>query len=102
MLRQPSSVSADDKKASVEETITMLEMKPYADALVGDSDLGEGLSVEQRKMLSIGVELVAKPSLLIFLDEPTSGLDSQSAWSIVRILRRLANSGQAILATIHQ
>lgn len=39
---------------------------------------------------------------IVFLDEPTSGLDSQSAWSIVRFLRKLADSGQAILCTIHQ
>jgi ABC-type multidrug transport system ATPase subunit len=45
---------------------------------------------------------VAKPALLLFLDEPTSGLDSQSAWSIVRFMRKLADSGQAILCTIHQ
>lgn len=36
------------------------------------------------------------------MDEPTSGLDSQSAWSIVRFLRKLASNGQAILCTIHQ
>jgi ATP-binding cassette, subfamily G (WHITE), member 2, SNQ2 len=30
------------------------------------------------------------------------GLDSQSAWNIVRFLRRLANLGQAVLCTIHQ
>lgn len=54
------------------------------------------------KRLTIGVELAAKPQLLIFLDEPTSGLDSQSASSIVRLLRKLSASGQAILCTIHQ
>lgn len=60
------------------------------------------LGVEQRKRLTIGVELAAKPSLLLFLDEPTSGLDSQSAYSIVRFLRKLAAAGQAIVCTIHQ
>jgi ABC-type multidrug transport system ATPase subunit len=58
--------------------------------------------VEQRKLLTIGVELAAKPAVLLFLDEPTSGLDSQSSWAIVSFLRKLANSGQAILSTIHQ
>lgn len=52
--------------------------------------------------MTIGVELAARPSLLLFLDEPTSGLDSQSAWAIVAFLRKLANSGQAVLSTIHQ
>lgn len=63
---------------------------------------GEGLNVEQRKRLTIGVEMAAKPALLLFLDEPTSGLDSQTAWSILALLRKLANNGQAVLCTIHQ
>jgi ATP-binding cassette subfamily G (WHITE) protein 2 (PDR) len=64
--------------------------------------LGEGLNVEQRKRLTIAVEMAAKPALLLFLDEPTSGLDSQTAWDICNLLRKLANNGQAILCTIHQ
>jgi ATP-binding cassette, subfamily G (WHITE), member 2, PDR len=63
---------------------------------------GSGLNVEQRKRLSIGIELVAKPEALIFLDEPTSGLDSQTAWAIVSLLKKLADHGLAILCTIHQ
>jgi len=66
------------------------------------SDPESGLAVEQRKRVTIGVELAAKPELLLFLDEPTSGLDSQSAFNIVRFLRKLAAAGQAILCTIHQ
>ena len=61
-----------------------------------------GLNVEQRKRLTIGVELVAKPALLLFLDEPTSGLDSQTSWNILKLLRKLTEHGQAILCTIHQ
>jgi ATP-binding cassette subfamily G (WHITE) protein 2 (SNQ2) len=60
------------------------------------------LSVEARKRLTIGVELAAKPQLLLFLDEPTSGLDGQSAFNVVRFLRKLAAAGQSILCTIHQ
>lgn len=71
-----------------------------ADAIIGDPETG--LAVEQRKRVTIGVELAAKPELLLFLDEPTSGLDSQSAFNIVRFLRKLAAAGQAILCTIHQ
>lgn len=75
-------------------------MESYAEAVVGV--LGEGLNVEQRKRLTIGVEMAAKPQLLIFFDEPTSGLDSQTAWSICALMRKLANNGQAVLSTIHQ
>lgn len=60
------------------------------------------MNVEQRKRLTIGVELAAKPDLLLFLDEPTSGLDSQTAWTISALIRKLSDSGQAILCTIHQ
>ncbi|KIW52326.1 hypothetical protein, variant 2 [Exophiala xenobiotica] len=100
MLRQPRSVSKKEKYDYVEEVIKMLNMEDFAEAVVGV--LGEGLNVEQRKLLTIGVELAAKPTLLFFLDEPTSGLDSQSSWSILSFLRKLADHGQAVLSTIHQ
>lgn len=100
ICRQPASISEKEKMDYVEEVIDLLEMQAYADAVVGVP--GEGLNVEQRKRLTIGVELAAKPELLLFLDEPTSGLDSQTAWSICALLRKLANNGQAILCTIHQ
>ena len=100
LLRQPRETPPEERVAYVETVIDMLEMRSFADAIVGD--VGEGLNVEQRKRLTIGVELAAKPRLLLFLDEPTSGLDAQAAWSIVRFLKKLANNGQAILCTIHQ
>lgn len=100
MLRQPKTVSKAEKHAFVEDVIQMLNMGDFADAVVGIP--GEGLNVEQRKLLTIGVELAAKPKLLLFLDEPTSGLDSQSSWAIVSFLRKLADAGQAVLCTVHQ
>lgn len=100
LLRQPRTVSRKDKLAYVDEVIKLLDMEAYADAVVGVP--GEGLNVEQRKRLTIGVELAAKPDLLLFLDEPTSGLDSQTSWAICDLMEKLKNSGQAILCTIHQ
>lgn len=100
ILRQPATVPEKKKLEYVEEVIRMMEMEPFAEALVGS--VGQGLSVEQRKRLTIAVELTAKPKLLLFLDEPTSGMDSLAAWSVVRFLRRLADAGQSILCTIHQ
>lgn len=99
-LRQPFETPREEKYAYVEEIIALLEMESFADAIIGSPEAG--LTVEQRKRVTIGVELAAKPQLLLFLDEPTSGLDSQSAFNIVRFLKKLAAAGQAILCTIHQ
>ena len=99
-LRQPIETPQAEKYAYVEEVISLLEMESIADAIIGSPEAG--LTVEQRKRVTIGVELAAKPQLLLFLDEPTSGLDSQSAYNIVRFLQKLARAGQAILCTIHQ
>ncbi|CCK72691.1 ATP-binding cassette sterol transporter AUS1 KNAG_0L00680 [Huiozyma naganishii CBS 8797] len=76
-------------------TISELLKLPL-DKLVGT------LTPTQRKLLSIGVELVTKPSLLLFLDEPTSGLDAEAALTIVKFLKKLSLQGQAIFCTIHQ
>ncbi|KXX73362.1 ABC transporter CDR4 [Madurella mycetomatis] len=100
LLRQPRSVPRAEKIAYVEHVMAALDMQAYAGAIVGVP--GEGLNVEQRKRLTIRIELAAKPELLLFLDEPTSGLDSQTVWSICTLLRKLADNGQAILCTIHQ
>jgi ABC-type multidrug transport system ATPase subunit/ABC-type multidrug transport system permease subunit len=100
-LRQPAEVPESEKDAYVEEIIKILEMEDIADALIGTTESGLGISVEERKRLTIGVELVAKPKLL-FLDEPTSGLDAQASYNIMRFMRKLTDQGQAILCTIHQ
>ncbi|KAH8812853.1 ATP-binding cassette transporter [Xylogone sp. PMI_703] len=100
LLRQQDNIPRAQKLAYVDEIIELLDMEDYADAIVGV--LGEGLNIEQRKRLTIGVELVAKPPLLLFVDEPTSGLDSQTSWAILDLLEKLAKAGQSILCTIHQ
>lgn len=116
LLRQPASTTKQEKLAYLEEVIKLLDMETYAGAIVGVPGEGNayyyyrqhrlrwlillGLNVEQRKRLTIGVELAAKPELLLFLDEPTSGLDSQTSWAILDLLQKLTAHGQAILCTI--
>ncbi|KAH7124683.1 ABC-2 type transporter-domain-containing protein [Dactylonectria macrodidyma] len=100
LLRQSRDTPTEEKLRYVDTIVDLLELNDLEHTLVGRP--GSGLSVEQRKRLTIGVELVAKPSILIFLDEPTSGLDGQAAYNTVRFLRKLAEAGQAILVTIHQ
>ncbi|KAF8905939.1 pleiotropic drug resistance ABC transporter [Gymnopilus junonius] len=75
-LRQPASVPIEEKDAYAEKCLKMCGLEAFGDAMVGS------LGVEHKKRTTIGVELAAKPQLLLFLDEPTSGLDSHSAWAI--------------------
>lgn len=96
LLRQPEYYSKKERLAHVNHVIELLDMEPLQHAVLGR------LNVEQRKRVTIAIELAARPELLLFLDEPTSGLDSDSAWYFCTLLRRLADSGQAILCTIHQ
>ncbi|KAL1841749.1 hypothetical protein VTJ49DRAFT_6663 [Mycothermus thermophilus] len=96
LLRQDHAVPRHEKLAYADTVLDLLELRAVEHALVGS------LGVEQRKRLTIAVELAARPSLLLFLDEPTSGLDAQSAMSIVRFLRRLCAAGLAVVCTIHQ
>ncbi|KAF9767044.1 hypothetical protein IL306_000446 [Fusarium sp. DS 682] len=95
LLRQSAETPRAEKLAYVEHVIEMLDMQEFSDAVIGTP--GEGLNVEQRKRLTIGVELAAKPQLLVFLDEPTSGLDSQTSWAICDLIEKLTASGQAVL-----
>ena len=99
-LRQPAHVPKEDKDSYVEDIIELLEMQDIADAMIGVPEFGLGIG--DRKRVTIGVELAARPDLLLFLDEPTSGLDGQTAYNVVRFLKKLAAAGQAILCTIHQ
>ncbi|PLB44117.1 hypothetical protein P170DRAFT_430033 [Aspergillus steynii IBT 23096] len=100
-LRQPTHVPKSEKMEYVEQVIRLLELENIADALIGETGDGQ-LNVEERKRVTIAVELAAKPSSLLFLDEPTSGLDSQAAHSIVVFLQKIAAQGVPIVCTIHQ
>ena len=60
-----------------------------------------GLSTEQRKRLTIAVELVSNPSI-IFMDEPTSGLDARAAAIVMRAVKNVADTSRTVVCTIHQ
>jgi len=78
----------------------LVELKPLRHALVGLPGVN-GLSTEQRKRLTIAVELVANPSI-IFMDEPTSGLDARAAAIVMRAVRNTVDTGRTVVCTIHQ
>ncbi|CAD5166539.1 unnamed protein product [Musa acuminata subsp. malaccensis] len=99
-LRLPSEVDSETRKMFVEEVMELVELTPLRDALVGLPGV-DGLSTEQRKRLTIAVELVANPSI-IFMDEPTSGLDARAAAIVMRAVRNTVDTGRTVVCTIHQ
>jgi len=84
----------------VDRTINELGLTECANVICGDEET-KGISGGQAKRVCIGRDLVTNPNL-IMLDEPTSGLDSFTAVKVVELLRRMANNGRSVLATIHQ
>lgn len=84
----------------VEEVMELVELSSLRHALVGLPG-SSGLSVEQRKRLTIAVELVANPSI-IFMDEPTSGLDARAAAIVMRTVQNTVKTGRTVVCTIHQ
>jgi ABC-type multidrug transport system ATPase subunit len=77
-----------------------LGLEKCANTKIG-SELIRGISGGERKRTSIGVELLTNPSM-IFLDEPTTGLDSNTAVTIMYLLRDMANNGRTVVSVIHQ
>ena len=84
----------------IEEVMQLVELKPLRHALVGLPGVN-GISTEQRKRLTIAVELVENPSI-IFMDEPTSGLDARAAAVVMRTVRNTVDTGRTVVCTIHQ
>ncbi|KAK8921509.1 Pleiotropic drug resistance protein 2 [Platanthera zijinensis] len=84
----------------VGEIMDLIELSPLRNVLVGLPGI-DGLSTEQRKRLTIAVELVANPSI-VFMDEPTSGLDARAAAIVMRTVRNTVNTGRTVVCTIHQ
>ncbi|KAM1255654.1 hypothetical protein ACFX1Q_029901 [Malus domestica] len=99
-LRLAKDVTKDKRKMFVDEVIDLVELNPLRNALVGLPGVN-GLSTEQRKRLTIAVELVANPSI-IFMDEPTSGLDARAAAIVMRTVRNTVDTGRTVVCTIHQ
>ena len=99
-LRLPAQVRLEEMQKRVSDTIAELNLVMCADTLVGSNKV-RGLSGGERRRVTIGIELLNNPPLC-FMDEPTSGLDSFQAQAVMDTLRRLANSGRTVVASIHQ
>ncbi|KAI1331558.1 ABC transporter [Xylariaceae sp. FL0255] len=98
-LRLPPPITDTERNRIVEEVILELGLKDCADTKIGNSQ-HRGCSGGEKRRTSIGVQLLANPSVL-FLDEPTTGLDATSAYQLIRTLKSLAQKGRTIITTLH-
>jgi len=93
-LRMPDDATKAEKKARINEVLDIVELSNKKDVMI------RNLSGGQQKRACIAVELLADPKLF-FLDEPTSGLDPGTERSIMKTLRKMANSGKTIILVTH-
>lgn len=99
-FRLPRSLSKRKKKARVQALIDQLGLRNAAKTVIGDEG-HRGVSGGERRRVSIGIDIIHDP-ILLFLDEPTSGLDSTSAFMVVKVLQRIAQSGSVVIMSVHQ
>lgn len=99
-FRLPRTISKSKKKLRVQALIDQLGLRNATKTVIGDEG-HRGVSGGERRRVSIGIDIIHDP-ILLFLDEPTSGLDSTSAYMVVKVLQRIAQSGSIVIMSIHQ
>ncbi|KAF7822320.1 ABC transporter G family member 6-like [Senna tora] len=99
-FRLPRALSRSNKKMRVQALIDQLDLGDAAKTVIGDEG-HRGVSGGERRRVSIGIDIIHDP-IILFLDEPTSGLDSTSAFTVVKVLQRIANTGSIVVMSVHQ
>ncbi|XP_057779003.1 ABC transporter G family member 6-like [Salvia miltiorrhiza] len=99
-FRLPRTMSRSRKRSRVHALIDQLGLRSAANTIIGDEGR-RGVSGGERRRVSIGTDIIHDP-ILLFLDEPTSGLDSTSAFMVVKVLQRIAQSGSIVIMSVHQ
>jgi ABC-type multidrug transport system ATPase subunit/pSer/pThr/pTyr-binding forkhead associated (FHA) protein len=94
MLRLPGDTGPAERRDIVDATLAELGLTEHAGTRVAR------LSGGQRKRVSVALELLTSPSLLM-LDEPTSGLDPALDRQLMTSLRNIADAGRAVVVVTH-
>jgi ABC-type multidrug transport system ATPase subunit len=101
MMRLPRYMDKEAKLERAGYVIQQLGLEACADTVIGSPGSNIGISDGQRRRVSIGVQILTDPKILV-LDEPTLGLDSQAARGVINILHSLAQEGRTIICTLSQ
>ncbi|KAK8633531.1 hypothetical protein V6N13_014376 [Hibiscus sabdariffa] len=99
-FRLPRTLSKSKKKLRVQALIDQLGLRNAAKTVIGDEG-HRGVSGGERRRVSIGIDIIHDP-IILFFDEPTSGLDSTSAFMVIKVLQRIAQSGSVVIMSVHQ
>lgn len=99
-LRLPTHFTQAQRDQRVDDVIAELRLRQCANTRVGNNYV-RGVSGGERRRVSIAVQLLWNPGILI-LDEPTSGLDSFTAHNLIITLSRLARGNRLVLLSVHQ
>ncbi|ETO59497.1 hypothetical protein F444_22170 [Phytophthora nicotianae P1976] len=99
-LSLPGSITHHEIVERVQTVIDEMGLRKCEHTLVGDV-FRKGISGGQKRRLSIAIELLSEPSILL-LDEPTSGLDSASTYNVMKFVSRLCKENLTVICTIHQ
>ncbi|XP_023764733.1 ABC transporter G family member 1 [Lactuca sativa] len=100
-LQLPKSMPKSEKRQRADRTIREMGLQDSLNTRIGGWGI-KGLSGGQRRRLSICLELLTHPKILL-LDEPTSGLDSASSYYVMNQIVKLTHEYQmTVLTAIHQ
>ena len=99
-LRLPRGTPAAAIDGTVADLVQSLGLQKCAGSRIGDALL-RGISGGEQRRLSIAVELLTRPAVLL-VDEATTGLDATSAKRIVTLLRQLSVGGVTVVLSVHQ
>lgn len=101
LMRLPTTLTHEQKLQRVDSVLTELGLSHVAGSKIGGAHV-RGISGGERRRVSIGVQLLKDPRVLL-LDEPTSGLDSFTAARVMQILVSLAKQrSRTVICTLHQ
>ncbi|MFS7995936.1 putative ABC-type xenobiotic transporter [Helianthus anomalus] len=100
-LQLPKSMPRSQKRERADRIIREMGLHESMNTRIGGWGI-KGLSGGQKRRLSICLQLLTHPKLLL-LDEPTSGLDSAASYYVMdRIVKLTQQYGMTVLAAIHQ
>eukprot|EP00516_Mucochytrium_quahogii_P011477 CAMPEP_0203787104 /NCGR_PEP_ID=MMETSP0100_2-20121128/2026_1 /ASSEMBLY_ACC=CAM_ASM_000210 /TAXON_ID=96639 /ORGANISM=" , Strain NY0313808BC1" /LENGTH=962 /DNA_ID=CAMNT_0050689539 /DNA_START=648 /DNA_END=3536 /DNA_ORIENTATION=- len=98
--RLPRHYNDSQREKALEETLELLDLAHIRNERIGGL-ISRGISGGEKKRVSIGIELITNPSVLV-MDEPTSGLDGAAAFKLMNKIRNIVDQkGVSVVTVLH-